>query len=413
MKKKIFLMLTFVAAFAAAYAGNGVTVSEATAAKGGEGTVSIMLNNDDYTFTAFTFKVTLPEGLSFVTDGEGTPAFTKGERFSDHAISASLSGQTATFACLSMTSAAISGTSGKLLDISIQSDDEQTVGAELDASLSELTFSTSTEVEVSFEDVDFTITIGEPDDGYIKFYETSATLPDYEDGDVANVRMFRTIVANQWNTIVLPFTVPANSAEALFGKDVEIAQFDGFEVEYASDEDYTPSGITINFRSRKNTNKLSGGTPYLIKTSEDITMFEGKGYELFRDDVKASEEEFEDDEGNMISGVFTGSLVKTKVPADGLFIYDNKFYYSNGSTNIKAFRAWLELGAVLDKETDFEANVRYVIDGEVTSIEGLPSAADHSGAVYTLKGQLVGYDVDMKTLPAGIYLVNGKKVIVK
>ena len=142
-------------------------------------------------------------------------------------------------------------------------------------------------------------------------------------------------------------------------------------------------------------------------------MFQGEGYELFRDDVNASEEEFEDDEGNMISGVFTGSLVKTKVPADGHFIYDNKFYYSNGSTNIKAFRAWLELGAVLDKETDFEANVRYVIDGEVTSIEGLPSAADQSGAVYTLKGQLVGYDVDMKTLPAGIYLVNGKKVIVK
>lgn len=410
MMKKILMLLTFVATFAAAHAGNGVTVSEATAAKGGEGTVSIMLNNDDYTFTAFSFKVTLPEGLSFVTDGEGTPAFTKGERFSDHAISASLSGQTATFACLSMTSAAISGTSGKLLDINIQSDNEQTVGAELDASLSELTFTTTTAVEVPFTDVDFTITIGEPDDGYIKFYETSATLPKYTAGETGNVRMFRTIVANQWNTIVLPFTLTKDKAEVAFGNDVKLAEFSGFETEYADDDDITPDNITINFSTytmgaRKS---MTGGKPFLIKTSKDITKFEAENCTLV--DAVTNVETKDEWE---TPGVFTGSLVKTKVPADGLFIYDNKFYYSTGATNIKAFRAWLELGAVLDKETNFGANVRYVIDGEVTSIEGLPSAADHSGAVYTLKGQLVGYDVDMKTLPAGIYLVGGKKVIVK
>jgi hypothetical protein len=153
---------------------------------------------------------------------------------------------------------------------------------------------------------------------------------------------------------------------------------------------------------------MTGGKPFLIKTSKDIAQFEAEDCTLVGAVTNVSKsDEYE------TPRVFTGSLVKTKVPADGLFIYDNKFYYSTGSTNIKAFRAWLELGAVLDKETDFEANVRYVIDGEVTSIEGLPSAADQSGAVYTLKGQLVGYDVDMKTLPAGIYLVNGKKVIVK
>lgn len=410
MKKKIFLMLTFVAAFAAAYASNGVTVSEATAAKGGEGTVSIMLNNDDYTFTAFTFKVTLPEGLSFVTDGEGTPSFTKGERFSDHAISASLSGQTATFACLSMTSAAISGTSGKLLDINIQSDNEQTVGAELEASLSELTFTTTTAVEVLFTDVDFTITIGEPDDGYIKFRETSTTLPSYTAGEQGNVRMFRTIVANKWNTIVLPFTLSRAKAQAAFGDDVQLAEFSGFEVEYADEEDVTPDGITINFSTYTMTAKkgMTGGKPFLIKTTKDIESFEAENCTLagaVTDVEKADEYD--------TPGVFTGSFVKTTVPADGLFIYENKFYYSTGSTNIKAFRAWFELGAVLDKETSFEANVRFVIDDEVTAIEGIPSAADKMGAVYNLNGQLMGIDVDLNSLPAGVYIKNGQKIVVK
>ncbi|MDO4738931.1 MAG: hypothetical protein Q4A50_10000 [Bacteroidales bacterium] len=408
--KKFLMLFALLATSVAMHAANGVEVSDATAAKGGEGTVSIMLNNDDYTFTAFTFKVTLPEGLSFVTDGEGTPAFTKGNRFGDHAISASLSGQTATFACLSMTSAAISGTSGKLLDISIQSDDEQTVGAELDASLSELTFTTTTEVEVPFTDVDFTITIGEPDDGYIKFYETSATLPKYTAGEKGNVRMFRTIVANQWNTIVLPFTLSKENAEAAFGSDVQLAEFSGFETEYADEEDVTPDGITIRFSTytmsaRKS---MTGGKPFLIKTSKDITEFEAVNCTLFEavtDVVKADEWE--------TAGAFTGSLVATKVPADGLFIYDNKFYYSTGSTNIKAFRGWFELGAVLDKETDFGANVRFVVDDEVTAIEGVPSAADEIGAVYTLNGQLIGKDIDVKSLPKGIYIMNGKKVSVK
>ena len=408
--KKILMLLALLATSAAMHAANGVTVSNATVAKGGEGTVSIMLNSDDYIFTAFSFKVTLPEGLSFVTDGEGTPAFTKGDRFSDHAISASLSGQTATFACLSLTSAAISGTSGKLLDISIQSDDEQTVGAELDASLSELTFTTTTEVEVPFTDVDFTITIGEEDDGYIKFYETSATLPKYTAGEKGNVRMFRTIVANQWNTIVLPFTLSKENAEAAFGSDVQLAEFSGFETEYADEEDVTPDGITIKFSTytmsaRKS---MTGGKPFLIKTSKNITEFEAVNCTLFEavtDVVKADEWE--------TAGAFTGSLVATKVPADGLFIYDNKFYYSAGSTNIKAFRGWFELGAVLDKETDFGANVRFVVDDEVTDIEGVPSAADEIGAVYTLNGQLIGKDIDVKSLPKGIYIMNGKKVSVK
>ena len=153
---------------------------------------------------------------------------------------------------------------------------------------------------------------------------------------------------------------------------------------------------------------MTGGKPFLIKTSKDIESFEATECTLFDavTDVRKSDE-WE------TPGVFTGSLVKTKVPADGLFIYDNKFYYSTGATNIKAFRAWLELGAVLDKETDFGANVRYVIDGEVTSIEGIPSAADKMGAVYNLNGQLIGFDIDVNSLPAGVYIKNGQKIVVK
>ena len=80
---------------------------------------------------------------------------------------------------------------------------------------------------------------------------------------------------------------------------------------------------------------------------------------------------------------------------------------------MKAFRAGFELGAVLDKETSFEAKVRFTIDDEPTTIEGIGASDAVSGAVYNMNGQLIGKDIDVNTLPKGIYIVDGKKIAVK
>lgn len=408
MIKKIILSVALMVA-AIGTKAESLQVKDVVIPQNGTASIEIELDNPNLVFEGFTFAMQLLDGLVPVMDGDGFPLFEKGERIASKLPSSGYEGNTAKFALLT-NGTAISGTSGLLIAPNVKLSADAAVGTKFTVTLTDIVFTTPVPSKEELDDVTFTVTVGEPDDGYIKFNEASATLPDYTAGEKGNVRMFRTIVANQWNTIVLPFTLNKAKAEAAFGSDVQLAEFSGFEVEYADEEDVTPDAITINFSTYTMTAKkgMTGGKPFLIKTSKDIAQFEAEECTLVGAVTNVSKsDEYE------TPGVFTGSLVKTKVPTDGLFIYDNKFYYSTGSTNIKAFRAWLELGAVLDKETDFEANVRYVIDGEVTSIEGLPSAADQSGAVYTLKGQLVGYDVDMKTLPAGIYLVNGKKVIVK
>ena len=191
---------------------------------------------------------------------------------------------------------------------------------------------------------------------------------------------------------------------------MQFAQFDGFEVDYGDDEEnLSPLGITINFSSytipaRGN---LKGGTPVLIKTDQDITEIKLDGVTLT--DVATPVEKADEYD---TAGKFTGSLVKTVVPADGLFISDNKFWYSTGKTNIKAFRGWFELGAVIGKDTDFGAKIRFVIDDAPTSIEGIESA-NVDGDVYTLQGIYVGRDVEKNRLPKGIYIIDGKKTFVK
>ena len=154
---------------------------------------------------------------------------------------------------------------------------------------------------------------------------------------------------------------------------------------------------------------MTGGKPFLIKTSRDIASFEADEVSLVSAVTNVSKTDDYD-----TSGKFTGSLVKTVIPADGLFLYNNMFYYSTGKTNIKAFRAWLELGAVLNKETDFEAKVRFVIDGVPTDIEGVTANEyNQEDAVYSLNGVLMGKAAQLKQLPKGMYIVNRKKVIVK
>lgn len=401
MKRNTLLFLLF-ACFTQIFANNEIVVSPVTIPKGNMGMINIELNNDEV-FTAFTFKLTLPEGLSYILDGseDPKPTFNLGSRFTDHALSSSSNGQVATFGCLSISSAPISGSNGLLLSVYVTASDDLEVNEELTAILTEATFTTPLEVEYNLSDVNVNVTIGE---NRLVFDEAATTLPTYTAGEKSNVRMTRTIKANSWSTIVLPFTLAKTKAEAAFGNDVQLAEFSGFEVDYGDDDDnVVPFGITINFTPYTMSAKkgMTGGKPFLIKTSQDITSFEADDVTLVGSvTVVNVKDEWETD------GKFTGSFVKTKVPADGLFINGNKFWYSTGATNIKAFRGWFELGAVLDKETtDFEVKMYIIDDDDATRIDNVNANLNHNEAIFNLAGQRVGKNYK------GVVIENGKKII--
>ena len=183
--------------------------------------------------------------------------------------------------------------------------------------------------------------------------------------------MKRTINPGVWSTIVLPFTLTKAKAEAAFGSDVQLAEFSGISTEYTDEDDVTPDAIVMKFSTYTMTARkgMTGGNLYLIKTSKEVETIEADDATLTTDvnNVEKSDE-WE------TNGWFKGSFVKTVVPEDGLFLNDNKFWYSTGKTNIKAFRGWFELNAVLDKETDFGAKVFLDIDDEPTNIEGIETA---------------------------------------
>ena len=395
------------------HAADEVTVADVTIPQGGTAQVSIGLTNPDRVYTAGQMVLELNEGVTPVLDEKGNLTTAKGSRLAaGHSIgSALLDDGTMQFTIFSSSSEAIEESEGTLFTVDIEADESLAVGTVLEGRLTAIELTTTASEPVLFNPIFFSVTIGEPDDGRIKFDETAAVLPAYTAGEKGNVRMKRTIKAGQWSTIVLPFTLTKAKAEAAFGSDVQLAEFSGFEVEYADEDDVTPDAITVNFSQYTMTAKkgMTGGKPFLIKTSQDVESFEADDVTLagsVTDVEKADEYD--------TPGKFTGTLVPTKIPADGLFINDNKFWYSTGLTSVKAFRCWLELGAVLDKETDFGSRLRLQIDGEQTAVEGLTTTGTRTaGSVYTLGGQLVGRGLSLSTLPKGVYIVNGKKTVVK
>ncbi len=405
MRKKLILLFTLLANSMILFA-DGLTVGDVVIPKGGQGMIVVNYQFDvAEQYSGWQFSLYMPEQVSTVKSAKGTSLFNAGSCHDEsYTITSSYSEGVDGYVALSLETSPITGTNDMLISIPVEAIDNLEVGTSYQASLKDIQFGNKDGIHTSFfDDVTFTITIGEPDDGRIKFDENAVSLPSYTAGEKGDVSMTRTIKAGQWSTIVLPFTLTKAKAETIFGSDVQLAEFSGFEVTYADEEDLSPDAIAINLSAYTMTAKkgMTGGKPFFIKTSKDIESFEADDVTLFREITDVSKADEYDTPGKL-----TGTLVKSKIPADGLFISDNKFWYSTGNTNVKAFRAWFELGAVLNKDTDFGSRISMVFDDDTTTgISLSPSLSQGEGAVYDLQGRRVD-----EPKAKGIYIVNGKKI---
>lgn len=211
------------------------------------------------------------------------------------------------------------------------------------------------------------------------------------DTDVDNVDVVlnRIIKADVWNTFVVPFDITDTEAKAAFGDDVKVAEFS----ENSADADK----VTVTFNIAGNAG-IKAHTPVLLKTSAA-----GTTYKFADKNVKAVADA-------VVPGAnfsFTGSyLATTKIAEGDYFISDDKVYRSVGETTIAGTRAYI-------KANDASANakiVRLVIGGnEVTAIDGVFVEKKADDALYNLAGQRV----DSAKATKGLYIKNGKKVIIK
>lgn len=404
--KKIFMLLTALVAYCGGAMADGLEVKDVNISQGGEATLEIALENPVTEFAAFQFNVELADGITVATNDKGKFVYEKGARL-DEEFSLSLSQPDAlvnTYRVLGYYTETqpIPSTTGAIVKITIKADATLAIGTTHVCKLSAINLTETNETKHTPDDITFNVKITEKT--YTILDETSTIAPVASGGPV-DIKVKRTIKANEWSTLVLPFDMTEAQLKEALGSDVKLAEFEDYEADYTGDD---VTGLTVNFVATDLTEGFYGNYPYLVKTSADITEF------IVTSTIDPDEEGAVAEYDNGKTGKqrkVLGSLIGTyhagdAIPADGLFLNGNKFWYSTGGTKIKAFRAYFMLNDVLSNGA--EAKVRFMVDEDAAAIEGVtPDMED--GVWYTLDGRTL----NGKPTERGVYIVDGKKVLIK
>ena len=237
-------------------------------------------------------------------------------------------------------------------------------------------------------------------------------------------------VDGKWYTMCLPFDMTAQQLKSAYGSKVEVVEFSGVDVVTKSNRDKI---ITLKFKQPVTETKAHH--PYMIHPSLHKGTQEGVKTTIVG--IKKQEEKQESLDAQKVEKIadgvtytFIGNYDKNKHLQQYSYYYysgDNETQYKNG------FYKWIKSGSgiwtpytacvLMDKDngTNAKPSISYYlesIDGQTTAIDTLPvmpAVRDmQQGKVYTITGQLVQQGtINLKALPQGVYIVNGKKYIVR
>lgn len=256
-----------------------------------------------------------------------------------------------------------------------------------------------------------------------------------------NLTMYfqRSFVEGEWNSLIMPVNLTKAQFDEAFGSDAKLAK---------ANKVYDSNGnLVIGFslveedKNNANSAYLVANTPYIINISKKtalkgaITIDAGTisgdiykvdnslaagGVTFTYDNDKATnpiEQNFPVDQAittkwGMTDLKFIGSYNKHQDLEAGNYIWNNgKLYLTKNNHWMKGYRCWL----VPTWSGSATGNAKLLSfgfgNGETTGIN-MPSMVNTTGStkVYNLNGQRVD---NMLGVQPGIYIVNGKKVVVK
>jgi len=429
MKKKLLLFVAALLTMSSAWADDIVlSIDDVEVPQGGSVEVPINITND-IPLKSFQAQITL-EGINLNNGAIKITGLKLGERTSDIPYTNPDTEEEGTFNFeLESSYPVVNGnkafrflgyngkseymkeTEGAVAYITISAGSDVEIGKTYTAHIVEANCS-STGASIELPDQTFTITVGKP---RITLDE-NVGITNETPTDVPNVLVKRTISANNWNTICLPFDMSEEQIASAFGDaTVQLADFTGCVATY---EGNNCTAIKVNFTDAKT---ITANQPCLIKVNKAIKEFKVDGVTINANEASAH---IDKDETTVIvkgkTYYFYNSMIGTYKPetpivTNQLFLSNNKFYYSTGTAKMKAFRAYFDFQDELtDKSAGVSnAKISFFVD-ETTGISDIKSKTKvDSDAVYNINGQYVGKNIDMNTLPKGVYIINGKKKIVK
>lgn len=231
-----------------------------------------------------------------------------------------------------------------------------------------------------------------------KNYTLDETKTDnvIKDCAYANVTLQRTLEASHWNSFCVPFALNKDQVTQYFGEGTQLRTYEG-----------RCENNIVYFATVDN---IEAGKPYIMKPGNAVVKnptFEEVSMVATGLDDNGNPQAVGDASTVQMKGIYNHvTLVQDKT---NIYIgAGNKFYYPADAEacQMNGLRAYF----IVPEGTDIK-KLRANLDGATTSLGEIFDTEESNTPVYNLQGQCVGNS--LSTLKSGIYVQNGKKVVVK
>ena len=223
--------------------------------------------------------------------------------------------------------------------------------------------------------------------------KTDNVIETYEN---ANVTLQRTLEASHWNSFCVPFALDKDQVTQYFGEGTQLRTYEG-----------RCENNIVYFATVEN---IEAGKPYIMKPGNAVVKnptFDGVSMVATGLDDNGNPQAVGDASTVQMKGIYNHvTLVQDKT---NIYIgAGNKFYYPADAEacQMNGLRAYF----IVPEGTDIK-KLRANLDGATTSLGEIFDTEESNTPVYNLQGQCVGNS--LSTLKSGIYVQNGKKVVVK
>lgn len=223
--------------------------------------------------------------------------------------------------------------------------------------------------------------------------KTDNVIETYEN---ANVTLQRTLEASHWNSFCVPFALDKDQVTQYFGEGTQLRTYEG-----------RCENNIVYFATVDN---IEAGKPYIMKPGNAVVKnptFEGVSMVATGLDENGNPQAVGDASTVQMKGIYNHvTLMQDKT---NIYIgAGNKFYYPADAEacQMNGLRAYF----IVPEGTDIK-KLRANLDGATTSLGEIFDTEESNTPVYNLQGQCVGNS--LSTLKSGIYVQNGKKVVVK
>lgn len=224
--------------------------------------------------------------------------------------------------------------------------------------------------------------------------KTDNVIETYEN---ANVTLQRTLSKDYWNTFCVPFALDAEQVAQYFGEGTQLRTYEG--------------NCNDNIVYFATVDNIEAGKPYIMKPGNAVVQnptFEGVSMVATGLDEKGNPQAVGDASTVQMKGIYNQILLQADKTE--LFLGDNDLFYypidNVDARTIGGLRAYF----IVPQGTDIK-KLRANLDGTPTSLGTIFDTEESNAPVYNLQGQCVGNS--LRALKSGIYIQNGKKVVVK